>query len=93
MIALGGVARDELSYKPGKEQLRTQNHRRKCQIEIGRVGNQAVGIAVIEVIQLGNAYHNDCHKPIKNMRLPNSPKKCMGLTPNLEKNQSVIRSR
>ena len=28
-------------------------------------------------------------KPMKNMRLPNKPKKCMGLTPNFEKNQSV----
>ena len=32
-------------------------------------------------------------KPMKNITLPHNPKKCIGFFPNLEVNQSVIRSR
>ncbi len=32
-------------------------------------------------------------KPIKNMRLPNKPNKCIGRLPNFDKNQMVIRSK
>ena len=59
LVSFRGVARDEFAQEACYKELRADNHGRKRQVEVGRVGYQPVGHAVVHVVELADAHDDD----------------------------------
>lgn len=60
MIARGGVAHYKLAEEACEKQHGAYYHHHERQIEIRRVGDKYVMVAMIHVIQLAEAHHHHC---------------------------------
>ena len=58
VVAGRGVARDQFAQEAREEQLGAQDHRRECQVEVGRVGHQRVVIAHVHIVEFERTHHN-----------------------------------
>lgn len=61
-VAPWGVAHDEFAYKPGEEELGAEYHGGEGYVEVGRVGDERIGVAVVHVVELDGAYGYDGYK-------------------------------
>ncbi len=58
-VAFRGVTRNQFSEETCHEELRTDDHGRQRQVEVGRLGHQPVGHAVVHVVQLADSHDDD----------------------------------
>src|SRR5690554_1905578 len=59
IVSLGRISRDQLPQESREEQERSHDHHGERDIKIGRFGDQAIGIAMLHVMQLDGPHQDN----------------------------------